>query len=74
MPMIVSLSYGEYVMPTEDAVKLMQILAKAERYKKQYHDRDPSHHVWAQEDTTFMGTLMPDDLYRMAKLAGKPED
>ena len=74
MPMIVSLNYGEYVMPTEDAVKLMQILAKAERYKRKYDAENPSHYVWPQEDTNFMGTLMGDDLYRMAKLAGKPED
>ena len=74
MPMIVSLSYGEYVMPTKDAVQLMEILNKAERYKKKYDAQNPSHHVWTQEDTTFMATLMADDLYRMAKLAGKPED
>jgi hypothetical protein len=73
MPMIVTVGYTTYVMPTKDAVQLMEILEKAEVYRKNYHEKQPTHHVWAQEDTTFMGTLMPDDLYRMAKLAGKPE-
>jgi hypothetical protein len=74
MPMIVTLGYGAYVIPTADAVKLMQILEKAEMYRKDYHDKaNITHHVWPQEDTTFMATLMADDLYRMAKLAGKPD-
>jgi hypothetical protein len=75
MPMIVSLGYTNYVMPTKDAVTLLEILEKAEMYRKQYHDKSNStHHVWAQDDTTFMGTMIADDLYRMAKLAGRPED
>lgn len=75
MPMIVSLGYGSLVLPTDDAVKLMHILEKAEVYRKEYRDKNNStHHVWAQEDATYMATLLSDDLYRMAKLAGKPED
>lgn len=74
MPMIVSLGYGAYVMPTKDAVQLLEILERAEMYRKNYHDKNNStHHVWPQDDTTYMATLLPDDLYRMAKLAGKPE-
>jgi hypothetical protein len=51
----------------------MEILGKAERYQKMYHDKESTHHVWTEEDTSFTATLMGDDLYRMAKLAGKPD-
>ena len=75
MPMIVSLGYTNYVVPTKDAVQLLEILEKAEMYRKEYRDKNNStHHVWAQDDTTFTGTVISDDLYRMAKLAGRPED
>ena len=73
MPMIVTLGYTTYVMPTKDAVHLMEILEKAERYQKMYHDKESTHHVWTDEDTNHTATLISDDLYRMAKLAGKPE-
>jgi hypothetical protein len=73
MPMVISLSYGEIVLPTKDAVTLMEILQKAERYRKKYNDSNISHHIYPNEDN-HNAQLITDDLYRMAKLAGKPED
>lgn len=79
MPMVVSLSYGELVMPTEDAVTLLKILERAETYRHKYHNNgaggssETTHHVYPN-DTPYHAKLISEDLYRMAKLAGKPED
>ena len=71
---IVSLGYSHYVMPTKDAVQLLEILEKAERYVHKYRANDEStHHVWPN-DTTVDAKMIGNDMYRMAKLAGKPED
>lgn len=75
MPMVVSLSYGELVMPTEDAVQLLKILEKAERYQEKYRSMEEggtTHHIFTN-DNTYHAKMISDDLYRMAKLAGKPE-
>jgi hypothetical protein len=75
MPMVVSLTYGELVMPTEDAVMLLKILERAETYRTKYHsleDGGNTHHIFPN-DTPYHAKLITDDLYRMAKLAGKPE-
>ena len=72
--MVVSLGYSHYVLPTRDAVQLLEILEKSERYVYKYRANEEStHHVWAS-DTTFEVKMIGDDLYNMAKLAGKPEE
>ena len=74
MPMVLSLGYGDIVLPTKDAVTLMEILEKAERYRQKYNSGNPStYHIWPQ-DVEYTAKLISDDLYRMAKLAGKPEE
>jgi len=72
--MIVSLGYSHYVMPTKDAVQILEILEKAERYVCKYRANEEStHHVWPS-DTVFEARMIGNDLYNMAKLAGKPEE
>ena len=72
--MIISLGYSHFVMPTKDAVQLLEILENAERYVCKYHaSKESTHHVWPS-DTLFEAKMMGADLYRMAKLAGKPEE
>ncbi len=73
--MVISLGYSNFVMPTKDAVQLLEILENAERYVCKYRkdDQSSTHHVWPS-DTLFEAKMMSADLYRMAKLAGKPED
>lgn len=78
MPMVVTLSYGELVMPTEDAVTLLKILEKSESFRQKYHSNgsggnETTHHIFPN-DTPYHARLITEDLYRMAKLAGKPED
>lgn len=76
---IVRMGYDKYVMDAEDALTIHEILAKAERYGSKYQrneDGGTLHYVWQQDATDEMRSfeLMPDNLYRMAKLAGKPDD
>ena len=73
MPMVVSLSYGELVIPTKDAVTLLEILERAEKYRTKYNAGEGStHHVYPNTET-YTARVISDDLYRMAKLAGEPE-
>jgi len=71
--MVVSLTYGEFVMDTKDAVALMQILEKAEKYTQKWRSEGTTHHVYPSEES-FNAKLLSADMYRMAKLAGKPEE
>ena len=76
--MVIRLGYSEVVMSVKDAVALGEIMQRAERYEKKYIRENGStkssytYHVWPNEEEITM-TLINDDLYRMAKLAGKAE-
>ena len=74
---IIRIGYDQYVMEAKDALTIHEILAKAECFKREYRNRDeggPLYYIWEQdldnESRSF--EIMPDNLYRMAKLAGKP--
>lgn len=75
MPMIVSMPYGEIVLPTEDAVTLMKIFEKAEKYRNKYNSGSTksTHHIFPLEDQLSM-RMITNETYQMYKLAGKPED
>lgn len=70
---IVSMGYTDYVMSPKDAFTLSEVLARAERYEDKYHGGgiDNTRHVYANENA-FNMKIISDDVYRMAKLAGKP--
>jgi hypothetical protein len=76
---VIELGYYKYIMSPEDAIKVISVLADAERYEAKYvgGEQRYMYHIWtAGEDvndpTTHTLTIVPDALYRMAKLAGKP--
>jgi hypothetical protein len=77
---IVRIGYNDYVVDVSDAVKIMEIMSKAQHYKiKRDYGTTPtssSYHVWDQEmDADSINVqLLPDAVYRVAKLAGKPKD
>jgi hypothetical protein len=76
---IIQMGYDQYVMDAKDALIIHEILAKAERFKRNYRSKDeggPTYHVWDQcaDVETRSIEIMPDNLYRVAKLAGKPDD
>jgi len=81
---ILELDYKKYVLSAKDAVTVMDILNGAEVYQDKYISEANSptgkshtlHHVYDQGDTDMRRISLwaiPDSLYKMAKLAGKPE-
>ena len=79
---VIDLGYKSVVLPADKALQLVQILEKAEVYEHKYWttdkrrekgiDSDYTHHVY-ELDHGFNMKVITDDLYNMAKLAGKPE-
>ena len=79
---VVEIGYQKYVMQKEQAMKLIEVLEKAEVYEAKYWnetkrkekgiDADYTYHVYPNDKSFSMG-IVADDHYRMAKLAGKPE-
>lgn len=70
---VLSFNYGEFVLPPKDAITIMEMLQKAERYETKYQSGgENTHHIYTNNDS-FTAKVISDDLYRMAKLAGKPE-
>jgi len=81
---ILELDYKKYVLSAKDAVTVMDILNGAEMYQDRYISEANSptgkshtmHHVFNQDDQEMRRISLwaiPDSLYKMAKLAGKPE-
>jgi hypothetical protein len=74
MPMIINMPYGEIVLPTEDAVTMMKLFEKAEKYRMKYNSGEgATHHVFPMEDQ-LSAKMITKDTYTMYKMAGKPED
>ena len=78
---LVSIGYVDYVLDIGDAVTLMEIMSKAELYKvvTNYNTKPNAHayYVWEQEPThkaNVVAQLLPDAVYRVAKMAGKPQE
>lgn len=76
---IVRFGYDNYIMEAEDALTIHEILGKSEHYYRKYQSKENGgtmHYVWPQDMSDDLKglELVPDNLYRMAKLAGKPED
>ena len=82
MKAVITLGYREYVMEAEDALALLQVMAKAERYETKWRKEEEggtSYYIWAESEQPGdhghnVGALrlISDDHYRIAKLAGAP--
>lgn len=84
MKAVIGIGYREYVMEAEDALALLQVVAKAERYAAKWRKEEgggTGYYIWAaSEDGEPKGhgqnvgslRLISDDHYRIAKLAGAP--
>jgi hypothetical protein len=73
---IMNLGYNEYILGIQDAVTVMEIMTKAEKYKAKYTSGDYTHHVWDNQEDNPITFIKPinENLYRTAKLAGEPKD
>ena len=73
-------SYKQFVINTEDALKVLELLKDAERYEAVYHSSTPtkeSHttaHVYPHDDDDELVTFrhITNAQYALAKIAGKP--
>lgn len=78
MKAVITLGYIDYVMPLEQATVIINALMTAELYARKGYSGDTRHYVYPNDDDyrnqEFSMKLISDDLYRVAKLAGKPKD
>ena len=76
MKTIVQIGYTSYVMDAEKAIAVLEMLSGAEIYDSKWNSlsKNSTHYIYPQDDADFIRELklLPDALYRMAKLAGKP--
>jgi hypothetical protein len=75
---VIELGWKKYIVDSQQALAVAEMLSKAEVYETKYaKDSDDKsvtmHYVYPQDDHRWMMEIMPDSIYRMAKLAGKPE-
>lgn len=73
---VLSFGYKSYIVDTEQAVAVADMLCKAEMFEEKYQGNGVNtFHVWEQEEAgKFQITILPDSVYRVGKLAGKPEE
>ena len=74
---VISIGYKKYIVNADDAIKMAAMLSTAEMYETKYRKDDKGdsttmHFVYPQEDANWHMEIMPESVYRMAKLAGKP--
>jgi ribosomal protein S12 methylthiotransferase accessory factor YcaO len=71
--MVVKMGWDStFVMSVKDAVALAEIIERAHAWKEAYHEGKTNYHAYPNEQQVTM-QLVPDSLFEMAKLAGKPE-
>lgn len=77
---IVNLGWRSFVMDTNKALTLLELLDGCEVYEEDWHRETEgkpgytTYHVYAPEEPS-VGTvkLLPTNIYNVAKIAGKPE-
>lgn len=73
----IEIGYKKYIVNADDAIKIAAMLSTAEMYETKYGKDEKgegatSHYVYPQDAMRWHMEIMPDSIYRMAKLAGKP--
>ena len=75
---IVRVGYNDFVLDTQKALALLELLAEAEIYEEKWRKAEEggtTHHVYPQDTDASIRQLkvVPTAFYHMAKMAGKPE-
>lgn len=73
---IVEIGYTKYVLPITKATQLLQLLAEAEVYETKWRKSDEggqTKHIYPNEAKLRL-ELMSATEYRMAQMAGKPDN
>jgi hypothetical protein len=74
---IVTFGYSDYVLDVDKAIELVEILETAELYDEQLQATGETHfHIYEQNtrDLIRKMKIIPPEFYRIAKLAGIPEN
>jgi hypothetical protein len=69
---VVNMGWRAFVMDSNRALTLLDLMKDVELYEEKYSSK--SVHVYPNDKKDISITLLPDAMYRMAKLAGKPEE
>jgi len=71
---VIDIGYNKYVLDLKDAVTVLEMLGKAEKYQTNWSKEGNTslHYIYSQEESMGSLSLLGEGLYRMAKLAGKP--
>jgi hypothetical protein len=73
---VISFGYKSYVVDGDKALQIMELLQGAEQYEYKYRaasEGGTTHHVFESDLTMVDIKFLPNELYQMYKLAGKPE-
>ena len=75
---IVTIDYDSYVVDADDAITIANILSNAELYKEKWRKSEgggTTYHVFEQDaKPPAIVKVLPMPLYKMYKLAGKPQE
>jgi len=78
---VVEMGYKSFVMDTKDGVALMEVLGRAEMYEEKYNREEESaesrytYHVYPMDVRSGIAMrLLSDELYKLYKIAGKPQE
>jgi hypothetical protein len=73
MKAIVRVGFTNYVVEPEQALQIVGILMNAEVYESKYNgDKGSTYHVYEQDGVNISIEMMPENKYKLCKLAGKP--
>lgn len=69
-------TYGGFVLDSDKAVAIMEMLRGAEQYKNKYGNGSTTEHIFPFDgDATLVEfKYLTDEQYALAKIAGKPEE
>lgn len=75
---IVKIGYTDFILDTQKALTLLELLADAEIYEEKWHKKEEggtTFHVYPQDTNEGLRQLrvIPNAFYHMAKMAGRPE-
>lgn len=72
----ISMPYGDFVFDHEDALKLVEIFERAEKFETKYRsaeDGGTSYHVYREPEKGLNLKHLSPEVYDVARLAGKSE-
>jgi hypothetical protein len=75
---VIQIGYDNYILDAKDAINIMEMLDKADVWQEKYQSHADGGTLYfayppCDADSIRNIKIVPENLYKMAKLAGKPE-